>query len=182
MTSPAFLSQNENQRGNPPTPPILKSQSAACSPIVEGPEPKMFRWPIRAGVFLERPGVLVGAKVFVIWMARSGRSKVNPLVSTSFRRSSSVPKASRSDWREPIVSWCRCNSARRLCKRLCVGELVVGSSCGGLESGEESRLETPVVDREARAPSTRDSELSHVPSASEVCPNLDFKSTRVQCE
>ena len=38
------------------------------------------------------------------------------------------------------------------------------------------------MERDAGASSTRGNELSHVPSASEVCPNLDCASTRVQCE
>ena len=74
-----------------------------------------------------------------------------------------------------MVSWCRCNSARRLCKRLCVGEFVGGSSSGSRASGEGSRPDRPVVDRNAGASSTRDSKLSHVPSAWEVCPNLEFQ-------
>jgi hypothetical protein len=58
-----------------------------------------------------------------------------------------------------------------------VGELVGGSSCVSLASEGESCPETLVVDRDTTTPSTRDNELSHVPSASDICPNLDFKST-----
>lgn len=171
MTPTALPFRNETWRANLRVPPPSKSPNVTCSRDVERSGPKVFRCSFRAGALFRSK--CLSSAIMKRYVER------NLLVSKSLRWSSSFFKASRSDLSEAVVSWYRCNSARKLCKRLCVCEFIGGSSGGSRAGGDECFsccAKTPTVEGDGGASSARDNEFSCTPSRSEVCPNLGLSA------